>query len=86
MWVLDSRPRDTLNTSAHIAECFEVLSERRKAYSESIFKPLVENETAKVHEHWPGLVDRMSADACRWILDSMATELESLTKGEGEDG
>lgn len=61
-----------------IGEAINELAERRKAYPESIFTPLVEGETAKVHEQWPGLVDRISADVCRWILDDMIATLEQL--------
>ena len=78
------RRQSTARANA-IDEAIAVLSERRKAYRESTFTPLAEGETAKVHKQWPGLVDRMSADVCRWILDDMASDLEALKQKDDGD-
>lgn len=60
-----------------------IIRDWRKHYGEEIFKPLEDGETQKVHEQWPGLVDRISAGMARHTCDQLIEELASPLPAEG---
>jgi chromosome segregation ATPase len=63
-----------------IGEALDAISDLRKAYPENVFTPIADGEAGKVHEQYPGLVDRISAQMARHLLDRLTKNFEQLNE------